>query len=140
MVFALGVIGLITASYSWYSTNTSPLAEAETEQVVFTVEAGSSVEQIGQQLEEEGIIASARAFAVYSRIHNLGAGLQAGGYRLSPSMSVEEIMAILNSGDVASDLVTILPGLRIDQVAASLAENTNYPQAEISEASPIFLG
>jgi UPF0755 protein len=40
----------------------------------------------------------------------------AGSYEVNPSMSVPEIAELLTSGNVATDLITILPAQRLDQL------------------------
>ncbi len=60
------------------------------------------------------------AFEWYVRNNNLRDKLQAGSYYLRPSQSVAEITNVLTQGKVATDLVTILPGQRLDQIRQSL--------------------
>jgi UPF0755 protein len=59
--------------------------------------------------------------------------LKAGTYSFSPSQSVEEIAGIIAEGEVTTDLVTILPGKRLDQIRASLI-NSGFKPAEVDEA------
>jgi UPF0755 protein len=59
--------------------------------------------------------------------------LQAGTYSLSPSMSVSEITDKMVKGDVTKNLLTILPGKRIDQVKEAFAA-AGYSQSEIDQA------
>lgn len=130
------IIGLValTAGYfglkSLYERNLLPVNPAATEDIVYTLESGTSVSQIADQLDGMKLIRSDRAFEQYVRSNDLTASLQAGTYRLRQSMSVTEIADILASGRIAADLFTILPGKRLDQIRASfLAEG--FSQAEM---------
>ncbi len=96
---------------------------------IFTVTPGSSVKQIAAELETAHLIRSAWAFQLYVHSHELNDRLQAGTYALSPSQSTAAIVARLIKGQVATDLVTILPGRRIDQVRADLINDGFSPSA-----------
>lgn len=116
----------------WYSNNLKPISSS-TEINFFTVVPGSGVHQIAVSLEEEGLIRSVSAFETYVTTNNYRNKLQAGTYRLSPSMSVQTIVAKLVEGDVAKDLLTILPGKRLDEVQDIFAK-AGYSLEEIKTA------
>ena len=65
---------------------------------------------------------------VYTQ-RNLANRFQAGSYALSSSSSTKQIVATLTRGDVATRLVTILPGRRIDQVRADFINDGFSPEA-----------
>lgn len=98
-----------------------------------TIEQGVSVGQIGQQLEDEKLIREAWAFRLYVRLRNGASYLQAGTYTLSPSQSTQAIVEQLTHGKVATRLVTILPGERIDQVRQSLI-NQGFSETDVDAA------
>lgn len=55
--------------------------------------------------------------------------MKAGTYALSPSQNVSSIVNTLTKGEVATNLVTILPGKRIDQIRAALINNGFSPSS-----------
>jgi cell division protein YceG involved in septum cleavage len=116
-VFAVG----LALSVSWYQAQLRPLDSNDTAQIV-TIGAGASTTEIAQQLERSNLIRSATAFEWYVRINQLRDDLQAGSYSLSGAQSVSNIVATLVSGDVAVDLVTILPAQRLDQIRQSIID------------------
>ena len=59
--------------------------------------------------------------------------VQAGSYSLSPQMTVQEIVDILVSGKVNTELVTILPAQRLEQIEESFLE-AGYSSQEVIEA------
>jgi UPF0755 protein len=118
LVLLLAAGGFGAVSYNvqrWYAENVKPLS-ADATQVVFTVEIGDTPQVIGDNLEAKKLIKSAKAFAWYVRTHDVRDQLKAGTYRFSPSMGVAEIVTQLTEGKVATDLFTILPGKRLDQI------------------------
>lgn len=115
-----------------YTNGLRPVSGNPTTQV-FIVERGSSVKQIAVQLETAHLIRSAWAFQLYVHSKELNDRLQAGTYALSPNQGTVRIVAQLTKGQVATDLVTILPGRRIDQVRADLI-NDGFDPATVDRA------
>ncbi len=93
-----------------------------------TITSGMSTSEIGNLLVDEELIQSKWAFRWYVRIHNAAQYLQAGTYAISPSQSTQEIVGQLTHGKVATELVTIPPGLRLDQVKAALIKQGYTPE------------
>jgi len=98
---------------------TRPLDPAATPHL-FKVDLNEPTASVIQRLHDEGIIASAEAFRTYLLYSGLDTTLQAGEYRLSPAMTPIEIAHELQ--DATPDHVTfrILPGWRLEEVAAVL--------------------
>lgn len=124
-----GVIGYIRYQYS---QNIKPASNSQRSQLV-TVELGSTAKQIGQQLKADGLIREAWAFEWYVRTNGLRDKLQAGSYYIRPNQSVAEITTVLTQGKVATDLVTILPGQRLDQIRQSFI-NSGFDSATVDAA------
>ena len=82
---------------------------------LFTVEPGMSVKGIAAALKEAGLIRS-EIFATF-KARASGLSLKAGTYRLSPSMTTEEILQILHNGDVSRIKVTVPEGLTLSKTA-----------------------
>src|SRR5579884_1281308 len=109
------VVGGIVVARHVYYTDLQPVSSIEKPQV-FTIKSGSSVKQIADNLEHAQLIRSAWAFELYVHSQELNNKLQAGTYAFSPDESTNYIVTILTKGRVSAQLVTILPGRRIDQV------------------------
>ena len=104
--------------------------------VFITVESGATVQEIATKLKENGLIKETWAFEWYVRSNGLTGELKAGTYALNPSLSVEEIAQIVARGEVATNLVTILPGARLDQIEATLVNSGFSPDAVIRALKP----
>jgi UPF0755 protein len=98
-----------------------------------TIKSGSTVRQIADQLETDHLIRSSWAMQLYVHTQNLNDELQAGTYSLSPDESTAQIVKAITSGKIETKLVTILPGIRIDQVRSDLI-NDGYSPSEVNTA------
>jgi UPF0755 protein len=125
------VFGGIWTLRSWYNRNLQPVSSSQST-VYFTVSPGETRNQIAENLEQAHLIRSAKAFENYVRSNEVQ-NLQAGTYTLSPSMSVKKIVGIISGGEVAKNLLTILPGKRLDQIKTKFLDE-GYTQAQVDSA------
>lgn len=136
LIVVFAILAALVASVfyirSQYYENLKPVSELQTSKLV-TVESGQTARDIAATLKESGLIKETWAFEWYVRNNNLRDKLQAGAYYISPSQGVEEIVTILTKGRTATDLVTILPGKRVDQVRQSLV-NAGFDPDEVELA------
>lgn len=109
------------------AVNNSPKSQ------IFTVNQGSSVRQIADSLQKDHLIRSSWAFQLYVHSKEFSSRLQAGTYALSPNQDMASIVTTLTRGRVATMLVTIYPGRRIDQVRADLI-NDGFAPAAVDQA------
>ncbi len=88
--------------------------------VLFTVEPGESVASVARRLQEAHLITDAELFRRYLRYRRLDIGVQAGQFKLSPSMTMMEIAQRLQRGQAPGVLVTVPEGWRAGQIADML--------------------
>ncbi len=86
----------------------------------FTVETGETVNSIAGRLEVTGIIHNADAFRAYLIYSGWDTTIQAGEYKLSAAMSAIEIARELQDATPEDVTFVILPGWRMEEIAASL--------------------
>lgn len=121
LIFVILVVlfaGAVLGGHYLYNKDLSAVSN-NAQEVTVTIPLGSSSNSIATQLEKAHLIRSAQSFRLYVRNRSL----QAGTYKLRPNQSVPQIVSILAQGKVATDLVTILPGQRIDQIRTSLIKS-----------------
>jgi len=104
LVFALLAVAAIYAASQLGSTTIR-------EETSFIIPAGSSLGQVADKLEAEGLISSAQGFRLRARLLGSSAPIQAGEFLLTPGMSQGEILAAFQSGDVIRRFVTIPEGM-----------------------------
>ena len=133
---ALPLVGmsilLLALGWFWYQGQLQPIANDKSVLVPITITEGSSPPQIGAQLEEEGVIRSATAFDIYTRLTGNRGNLQAGSYRLSPAASIPEIVTHLTTGKVDTFQITFYPG-------ATLVDNSDTDEADKYDVTSVLL-
>ena len=122
LIAVICVAVIIVAGAGFYITGLGKALDSnDTQTVSVIISSGSSTGQIGQILEEEGIISSADKFKIWSRIKGYDSQYKAGTYTLSPSMDFQEIADIIVSGKVTTVNFTIPEGYTIYQTASAIA-------------------
>lgn len=112
------IVLLIGAFIGWYSFALMPKTGATNEKRQrITIEKGETSTTIAAQLEKNGLIRSAVAMRLYVELSGNKNKLQAGGYLLSTSQSVHDIVDHLVSGKTDEFNVRILPGFTLDELA-----------------------
>jgi UPF0755 protein len=111
--------------------------------VTFEVRDGDTATQIGQNLAELDIVASAEAFVSAAIADPDSAGIQVGFYEMRMQMSAADALALLvDPANAVADSVTIPEGLRVKEILGILAKNTEYgvKQFQRALADPAALG
>jgi len=98
---------------------TQPRDPAGAEQL-FVIQPDESVISISNRLEQTGIIRRASAFRTYLLWAGLDTIIQSGTYRLSPAQTGFDIAQILKSTTLTEVNFTVLPGWRMEEIAAAL--------------------
>ncbi len=104
----------------WYDGMLTQPLRADGLEQTFTIELGESVGSVAANLENAGLIRNADAFRDYLIYTGLDTSIQAGEYKLSPSMSIIDIARELQDATSSEVTFVILPGWRMEEIAASL--------------------
>ncbi len=131
IVALIFVVGSVIV-HKLYNQKLRPVSGSAITQI-FNVDSGSSVKLISNNLQNQHLVRSSWATQLYIHSENLSDKLQAGTYALSPDESTQQIIANITQGKVATNLVTILPGVRIDQIRKDLI-NDGYKPNEVDNA------
>lgn len=109
----------------------------------FEVGLGESPIQVGERLEQEGLIRNAEAFRIYLVYSGLDISLQAGKFKLSPAWSAVQIAQQMQDATPTEVTFRLIAGWRLEEVAAALPVNGVQidPQEFIQAArNPVGLG
>ncbi len=103
----------------------------------FHIEQGESISSIATRLEQSSLIVSAQAFYDYVVYTGLDLTIQAGDYTLSPAMSIVDLARQLQDSTPEDVTFVILPGWRMEEIAASFPTSglEISPEAFIYSAS-----
>ena len=126
------VIGLVSYGYDWiYENFLGPVNVDVKDTREFVIESGQSVTAIGSALEREEFVRNGSVFRYLVQIEGVGNKLSYGSFQLSPSMTVNEIIAELTSGSQTSErTITIVPGWTCEDIADYLVEQGAIDTAE----------
>lgn len=103
--------------------------------VEIVIASGSSGQDIGAMLAVQGVVLSALEFEVAVRNVDAAQRLQAGTYALTTLMDPAEVVAILVAGPTpAVYRVTVIEGLRVEEMLVALAEITPHEYSEFEDA------
>ena len=100
-----------------------------------SIPEGSTVSDIASILEQSGVIKSSLGFKLFAKLKGDTNDLKAGNYRMTPYLSLEEILATLKEGS-SEDIVfrfTALPGETMKDIKKRLMA-IGYEESEIDAA------
>ena len=116
LILVLGIGAL------WWGNGVSAVNPKNNTQKLFIIPKGAIVRAIGNDLKSQGLIKDPVVFFIYIKQNGLDHDIQAGSYKLSPSMDLAKITDTLRHGTI-DVWVTIPEGLRVEEIAALLHEN-----------------
>lgn len=125
LVVLLAVI-LLVLGISWVYL-ASPVDKNDKKDIEVEITKGISVVKISNILKEEKLIRSKTLFKVYIKLYS-NKTLKAGNYMLNRSMSLSEIVEVLEEGskfDSSTLKLTFKEGQRITDYAKVVADSTN---------------
>lgn len=103
----------------WWKDGISPANSTSKESQMFVIEKGSGLKEIANKLETAGLIKNRIVFFLYARLGKFEEKIQAGDFRLSPSMNIEEIAQNLTHGTL-DVWITVPEGKRALEIAETL--------------------
>jgi UPF0755 protein len=109
-----------SARLLWYDGLLTRPLNPDASERNFRIESGQSVDSIAASLYEAGLIRDAESFRAYLIYSGLDTSIQAGEYRLSAAMSAIEIAREIQDATATEVEFVILPGWRMEEIAASL--------------------
>ncbi len=95
--------------------------------VVFEVEDGDSISEMGRGLKEQGVVASVQAFLNAAQAEPDSTGIQVGFYKLQKRLPAADALdVLLDPENILKNTVTIPEGLTVDDILATLAKKTDF--------------
>lgn len=92
------------------------------EEAIFTLTVGTGRAALGEQLYREKIINRPRVFQWLLRVEPALSHFKAGTYRLTPQMSVREMLTLLESGKEAQFPLRFVEGMRVSDYLKQLRD------------------
>ena len=112
-----------------FSYLTKPVNPKAKKTKIFVIRKGESLTSIAKRLQKEKLIRSRLAFYLVVKKLGIERKIQAGSFRLSPALDSYEIAKKLTKGTL--DIwVTIIEGLRKEEIAQIVSQKLGIPEAE----------
>jgi UPF0755 protein len=128
----VAVAALAVAYAMWYRPALRPVDPTARKMLLLQVVSGESSQQLCADLKAKGLVRDEKATWLYGRVSGRGQRLQAGYYDVSAALSARDLIMAISDGKVAQRKVSVVPGLRIEQVAARVEK------AGLSDAKSIL--
>ncbi|KPJ48240.1 MAG: hypothetical protein AMJ38_05760 [Dehalococcoidia bacterium DG_22] len=113
---------------------TVPPTSAPGESVIITIQEGESAQEVGEKLEDEGIISSGLLFRVLVALEGYEDNLVAGDYEFERGMPTLEVVERIRRGQTAPLVVTIREGVRAEEIAELMEEKEVVSAEDFLEA------
>lgn len=114
VILVMGIIFL-----GWWNSSMGPVDKKDTSSKIFVVKKGVGIRELGNNLKKENLIKDPVVFFLYIKKEGLDKDIQAGAFRLSPSMDIKTLVQQLQTGSL-DKWVTIREGLRAEEIAEIL--------------------
>ncbi|MGX9135362.1 endolytic transglycosylase MltG [Rummeliibacillus sp. JY-2-4R] len=127
------IIGI--SMYFYVTSALKPVNKNATSTIKVDLPIGSSIDTIAQTLEDKGIIKNGKVFKYYTKFKNESA-FQAGTYKLTQAMTIDEIIKSLKTGKVYRQpefTITIPEGLTLTQIAERVEKSTDYSKKQFMD-------
>lgn len=121
----LVVVGLLLIAVAltgfWWNNGLLPADSANKTPTIFVIKQGEGVREIANRLKTQGLIRDPIVFFLFTRFQGLDKQIQAGDFRINPSLTAPEIAGNLTHGTL--DIwVTFPEGQRAEEIVATLKE------------------
>lgn len=128
LLVVLVLLGTAAAgTYLWTTGASGPSVPVSVD-----IPKGSTAGDVGDILDQAGVIRSSLAFRIAAGLRGIGDEIQAGTYRLRTNMPLGEALDALEAGPIVETVgVTFPEGLRLDEVAAGAAEALKVDPEEL---------
>lgn len=123
VIITLCLIGI----FAWWQQGTLPKDANNKQQKIFVIYPGQGTREIANNLKSQGFIKDSVVFFLLIKKLKIDNKIQAGDFRLSPSMNASEIAETLTHGTL-DVWVTVPEGKRAEEIADILKENLSTYQ------------
>jgi len=127
LLILLLIVGF--GSYSYYKEGSMPVNKSDSTYKIFVIKKGDGLTTIANNLEKEGLIRNKLVFYFIVKKLNIEKKIQAGDFRLSAAMNVETLAKNLTHGTL-DNWLTIIEGLRKEEIAQLISKNFDIPEVE----------
>ncbi len=111
-----------------------PVDPASSKKLKVTIPTGSSTEDIGLILKEQGLIKNETMFRLLARWYGKDSQLKAGEYELTPAMSLAEVLEKIAQGKVTTRSFTVPEGYAVEDIIRLLDSKGFASERDLRQA------
>lgn len=137
IIVAIAIIAGATVFY-YRQAVYEPLDPLNKETTSVIIKKDTSISTLADSLEEKEIIKSSEAFYWYIRLNGLAETIISGRFKVSPSMTVPEIVATISDASKSEAILTIKEGERIIDIDKNLTEMGLIQAGDFAKAVKTF--
>lgn len=115
--------------YLFFHQGTLPFNKTDKSTKIFVITPGQPLQKIIDNLEKEDLIRSKLVFYLVIKQLGIDKSIQAGDFRLSPSMNAYQIAKNLTHGTL-DVWITLIEGTRKEEIAQIIGKELNIPEVE----------
>lgn len=133
IVIIVILVLIVLSGVIWYKISTSPVNKNDNKEIEVIIPYGTGTSGVAKILKDNNIIKNESAFKIYAKLNNVS-DLQAGTYRLKPSMELKDITETLKTGkmyDPNQMNITYIEGKHIDWLAKLIEDKTNNSKEDV---------
>lgn len=131
LIFIIAFVAIISiVSFLVFREGSLPVNAKNTTSKIFTIEPGEAMNKIIKRLESEGYIRNRLVFYLIIKQKGIDKMVQAGRFRLSPSMDAYTLAEELTHG-TDDTWITIIEGQRKEETAEEIKDKLGIPVIEI---------
>jgi len=125
--------------YLFYREGTLPMNKSDKTTKIFVINKGESLTSVVNNLSKEGLIRNRLVFFLIVKKLGIEKTIQAGDFRLSPSLNAYQIAENLTHGTL-DVWVTLIEGTRKEEMAQVIGKELDIPEVEfIQEAKEGYM-
>lgn len=125
-IYTLIIIALVfvVGFFVWWQNGISAPDSSNKSSSIFVISKGTAIRQVGNDLKDQGFIKDPVIYFLYLKKEGIEKEIQAGSYKLSPSMTLPQVMDTLQHGTI-DVWVTIPEGYRAEEIAQVLESSVS---------------
>lgn len=129
IIFFSVIVIIAVGLWVWWMDGISAPDKNNSKPQVFVISINTPIREIASDLSKAGLIRSPTTFFLLIKYLGLEKDIQAGDFRLNPSMDAKTVATELTHGMLDS-WVTTLEGWRIEEIAMELSKTLRIPEKE----------
>jgi UPF0755 protein len=119
VLLALVLFGALYEGWTFVADVFQPITISQNTTLI--IQSGEDSVELAKDLSQKGLIHNEIAFRLWAKLQGLDAKLQTGAYELTPGMSMDTVIAKLESGKSDGERLTVIEGWRIEQIANAVS-------------------